>query len=59
MAAERDDVLVEAVAEVVDLAIGIEDPVGGGISVEARTTTFVVAIFATLAGRFANNVRPK
>ena len=51
--AERDDVLIESVAEVVDLAIGIEAPVGGGISVEARAATFVVAIFAALAGRFA------
>lgn len=51
--AEGNDVLIEAVAEVVDLAIMIEAPVGGRIGVETRATTFVVTFFAALAGGFA------
>src|SRR5262249_23607502 len=48
-----DDVLIESVAEVVDLAVGVKAPVGGVVLIEARMLAAEDALLAALARRLA------
>jgi hypothetical protein len=51
VAAGRDDMLIEGVAEVKNFAIRIPAPVGGRIGIETIVVTFEEAVFTALAGR--------